>query len=197
MKTNLYWNTDFRIPARELRVIGSDGKQLGILSKEAAIDAAKKEGLTLVEIAPNAKPPVAKIVDFGKFRYQEEKKLKKGSKVKGGDLKEIRFSPFIAENDYATRLNRVREFLAEKNKVRPVVVFKGPQLRSRQFGYDLLKRIVTELGDSIVVDMEPKFLGKHLMMVISPTNKKPVKLENKETVGEEASVQNENEQTEI
>ena len=177
MKTNLYWNTDFRIPARELRVIGSDGKQLGILSKEAAIDAAKKEGLTLVEIAPNAKPPVAKIVDFGKFRYQEEKKLKKGSKVKGGDLKEIRFSPFIAENDYATRLNRVREFLAEKNKVRPVVVFKGPQLRSRQFGYDLLKRIVTELGDSIVVDMEPKFLGKHLMMVISPTNKKPVKLE--------------------
>lgn len=197
MKTNLYWNTDFRIPARELRVIGSDGKQLGILSKEAAIDAAKKEGLTLVEIAPNAKPPVAKIVDFGKFRYQEEKKLKKGSKVKGGDLKEIRFSPFIAENDYATRLNRVREFLAEKNKVRPVVVFKGPQLRSRQFGYDLLKRIVTELGDSIVVDMEPKFLGKHLMMVISPTNKKPVKLENKETVTEEVIVENQNEQTKI
>lgn len=196
MKTNLYWNTDFRIPARELRVIGSDGKQLGVLTKEAAIEAAKKEGLTLVEIAPNAKPPVAKIVDFGKFRYQEEKKLRKGSKTKGGDLKEIRFSPFIAENDYVTRLNRVKEFLADKNKVRPVVVFKGPQLRSKQFGYDLLARIVNELGESIVVDMEPKFLGKHLMMVISPTNKKPIKI-GEGTAEQKAPLENQNEQAEI
>ncbi len=174
MRNNLYWKIDFRIQAPELRVIGADGKQLGILKRQEALDLAQKEGLTLVEIAPNAKPPVAKIVDFGKFRYQEEKKLKKSSKSKGGELKEVRFSPFIAQNDYNTRLNRVKEFLSDKDKVRLVVVFRGPQMGSKQFGYNLLKRIVEELGETIVVDMEPKFLGKHLMMVISPTNKKVV-----------------------
>lgn len=172
MKNVLYWKTDFRISAPELRVIGADGKQLGILKRQEALEEAKKAGLTLVEIGPNAKPPVAKLVDFGKFKYQEEKKLRKSSKGKGGDLKEIRFSPFIAENDYQTRLNRVKEFLEEKNKVRIVVVFKRQQLGSKSFGYNLIKRVVDELGESVVVDMEPKFLGKHLMSVISPTNKK-------------------------
>lgn len=168
---NLFWKTDYRISAPELRVIGADGKLLGILKKDEAVEAAAKLGLTLVEIAPNAKPPVAKIVDFGKFRYQEEKKLRKSSKSKGGDLKEIRFSPFIAENDYLVRLGRVKEFLVDRDKVRLVVVFRRQQLGSKKFGYDLLHKIVDELGDAIAIDMEPKFLGKHLIMGISPTTK--------------------------
>jgi translation initiation factor IF-3 len=160
-----------------------------------ALEAAKKQGLTLVEIAPLAKPPVAKIVDFGKFRYAEEKKLRKESKrAKATELKEVRFSPFIAENDFQTRFGRVKEFLADKNKVRLVVVFRGPQMRSKNFGYQLLDRMVKELGESIVTDMQPKFLGKHLMMIISPTTKRAVpttKVVSEESESNHAKTENE------
>ena len=168
-----------QIKAPELRVVSSDGKQLGVIPTYEAIQKALDEGLTLIEVAPNAKPPVAKIVDLGKFKYEIEKKARKEKKgVKGGDTKEIRFSPFIGEHDYETRMIRIREFLDEKNKVRLVVVFTRRQLGSKQFGYNLLYRITKELGDRIGIDMQPKFLGKHLMMVISPkaTSKKPEKV---------------------
>lgn len=171
-KNNNFWRTDYQIRAQSMRVIDSEGKLVGILKKEDAVRKAKELGLTLVEIAPNAVPPVAKIVNFGKFRYQEEKKLSKQAKnAKGGELKEIRFSPFIADNDFATRLGRVQEFLKEKNKVRVVVVFTGPQMRVHSAGYKIISKIRAELGDSIVTDMEPKFLGKHLVTVISPITK--------------------------
>ena len=157
-----------------MRVIGAEGGQLGVMSSAKALEEAKKLGLTLVEIAPKANPPVVKIVDFGKFRYQEEKKLRAQlKKSKAAELKEVRFTPFIAENDYNTRFLRVKEFLGQNNKVRLVVVFKGPQLRSRQFGYRLLEKIVSQFGEAVSVDMEPKFLGKHLMMIISPVKKVP------------------------
>lgn len=159
-----------------MRVVGADGKLIGVLKKAEAIEKAKKEGLTLVEIAPNATPPVAKIVDFGKFRYQEEKKARAQAKgVKGGEVKELRFSPFIAENDYLTRIKRIKEFLGEKNKVRVVVVFTGRQMNSKPQGYALLQRIFKEFEGEIATDMEPKFLGKHLITVISPLTKKAVK----------------------
>lgn len=180
MKKKLYWLINDRIKSPELRVVGSDGKQLGILKKEEALKKAKESGLTLVEIAPMAKPPVAKIVDFGKFRYQEEKKVKKEAlKTKSSELKEIRFSPFIGESDYNTRLKRVKEFLTEKNKVKVTVVFKGQQMNSKQFGYDLLKKIYKSLGNSISIDMEPKFLGRHLVTIISPVNKPIIKKDEK------------------
>ena len=151
------------------------------MKTDEALKQAKSEGLTLVEIAPTAKPPVAKIVDFGKFRYQEEKKLRTQlKKTKTSELKEIRFSPFIAENDYNTRIKRIREFLGDKNKVRLVVVFTGRQMGSKPQGYELLKRIIAELGEAISVDMTPKFLGKHLMMIISPVAKKVKVVENKD-----------------
>lgn len=188
--STLFWRTDEAIRAPEVRVIDSEGKQLGVLKREEALEKAKKAGLTLVEIAPKALPPVAKIVDFGKFRYREEKKLReREKKTKGGDVKEIRFSPFIAENDYNIRLGRVKEFLADKNKVRLVVVFKGRQMGSKPFGFTLLRRIVTELGEGISIDMDPKFLGKHLIMIVSPTTKKivrEVKEEKKEEKKENA-----------
>ena len=175
-KQKLYWRTDYQIRATSLRVIGADGKLIGVLTKEEALGKAKEMGLTLVEIAPNAVPPVAKIVDFGKFRYSEEKKLRSQSKgIKGGEVKEIRFSPFIAENDFKTRIARINEFLTDKNKVRVVVVFKGPQMRVKHTGYEVINKIKEELGDRILTDMEPKFLGKHLVTVISGTNKKNAK----------------------
>lgn len=145
--------------------------------KDAAIKKAKEEGLSLVEIAPNAVPPVAKIVDFGKFRYAEEKKARaQAKKVKGGEVKEIRFSPFIAENDFKIRIERIKEFFADKNKVRVVVVFKGPQMRVKHKGYEVINKIKAEFGDAVITDMEPKFLGKYLMTVLSPVSKKLAKI---------------------
>jgi len=177
-KTNTFWRTDYQIRASKLRVIGEDGKLIGEMSKDEAIKKAKEASLTLIEIAPTANPPVAKIADFGKFRYAEEKKSRASAKkVKGGEVKEIRFSPFIAENDFRVRIERIKEFFEDKNKARVVVVFKGPQMRVKHTGYEVINKIKAEFGDSIVTDMEPKFLGKHLVTVISPVSKKSAKIQ--------------------
>lgn len=162
-----------QIHAPKVRVIDAKGKQIGILARDEALERAKKEKLDLVEIAPKAKPPVVKIVDLGKFRYKEEKKLRAEKKRgKSGELKEIRFSPFIGAADYNTRFEKVKGFLGEKNKIKVVVKFKGRQMGSKQFGYKLLERLLADLDNTVAIDMEPKFLGRHLVMVISPTNKK-------------------------
>ena len=184
-KTNLFWRTDYSIRADTLRVVDAEGKLIGVLKKDEAIKKAQEEGLSLIEIAPNAVPPVAKIADFGKFKYSEEKKARAQSKgVKGGEVKEIRFSPFIADGDFNTRLARIREFLDDKNKVKIVVVFRGPQMRVKNTGYLVIEKIKKELGDRISTDMEPKFLGKHLITVISPVSKKANKVEEKIEVKE-------------
>jgi translation initiation factor IF-3 len=172
LKSNLNWNINFAIRSPELRVLGPDGKQIGVLSKQEALNKAQEMGLDLIEIAPTAKPPVAKIVEFGKFRYEQEKKLKKEKKkTKASDVKEIRFSPFIGDHDFNNRIERISEFLEERNKVRLAVVFRMRQLGSKQFGYDLMKRIFLSFQGRIAVDMEPKFLGRNLIAVISPLAK--------------------------
>jgi len=168
-----------QIKAPELRVIGDDGKQLGILPRDKALESAKKLGLSLIEIAPQAKPPVAKLTDLGKFRYQEEKKLRsQQKKAKGGELKEIRFSPFIAENDFNIRLARIKEWLGEKFKVKIVIIFTGRQMGSTRFGYQIIKRILDVFGEGVITDMEPKFFGRRLMTIISPLSHKKVENNN-------------------
>ena len=168
----LNYRINHQISASELRVIGPDGKQIGVLNRSEAQKKADELNLDLIEIAPKAKPPVAKIESLGKFRYHEEKKLKKQKKgAKSGELKEIRFSPFIAPHDYDVRLERIKEFLDENNKVRVVVVFKGRQMGNKDFGYDILDKVTKAFVGRIVIDMDPKFLGRHLAMVISPTHK--------------------------
>ncbi len=169
--TNNYWQINERISAPTLRVLDSQGVQIGIISRDEALKIAKEKGEDLIEIAAKAVPPVAKIIEFGKFRYQEEKKAKEAQKKsKPSELKELRFTPFIGEGDYQTRLKRSIEFLKDKNKVKLVVYFKAKQLGSKPFGYDILKRILKELGEGINIDMKPKFLGRNLIMIISPTN---------------------------
>lgn len=169
----IHWRINEEIRARELRVIGPDGKQIDVLSREKALEKAKEMELDLIEIAPNANPPVAKITNFGKFRYAEEKKARQEKKKsKAAELKEIRFSPFIGEADYQTRIARIKEFLDDSSKVKIVIVFKGRQMGSSRFGYELLKKILKHFGENVVVDMEPKFLGRHLVMIISPLKKK-------------------------
>lgn len=165
------WRLNERIPAQTLRVLDAEGKQLGIFSKEEAIKMAQEKGDDLIEIVANANPPVAKIIEFGKFKYQEEKKAKEAQKKsKPSSLKEIRFTPFIGEGDYQTRLKRIDEFLRDKDKVKLVIYFKVKQLGSKQFGYDMMGRVLRDLGEGINVDMKPKFLGRNLIMIISPTN---------------------------
>jgi len=178
-KNTFNWRVNHQIRASELRVISGDGKQLGVISLQDALRKAEEEGLDLIEVAPNAKPPVARIVELGKFRYLEEKrqqKEKRGSK--SGDTKEIRLSPFIAEHDLENRLARINEFLKERNKVRLVVRFKGREMGSKQFGYNLLGKVKSRIETGINIDMEPKFLGRNLMMVVSPSNK--IKVERQE-----------------
>jgi len=169
--TNNYWRVNEKIPATTLRVLDSKGVQIGVISKDEALKKAKESGEDLIEIAPNANPPVAKIIEFGKFKYQEEKKLKEAQKKsKPSELKEIRFTPFIGEGDYQTRIKRIDEFLTDKDKVKLVIYFKLKQLGSKAFGYDILNRILKDLGEGINIDMKPKFLGRNLIMIISPTN---------------------------
>lgn len=171
-KRKLFWRLNDNIHALKVRVIDEKGNQIGILALNSALKKARDLNLDLVEIAPLAKPPVVKIIDFGKFKYQEEKKQRREKKgVKGGDIKEIRFSPFIGKADYATRIERIKEFLEDKDKVRVVVKFKGREMGSKQFGYDLLQRVLREFEGRVSIDMEPKFLGRHLVMVISPNMK--------------------------
>ena len=169
--SNNNWRLNEKISATELRVLDFEGKQIGVMKKEEALKLALEAGVDLIEIVPNAKPPVAKIIDFGKFRYQEEKKLKEAQKKsKPSDLKELRFTPFIGDGDYNMRLNRIDEFFKEKHKVKLVVYFKIKQLGSKQFGYNIFTRILKDLGEGFNIDMKPKFLGRNLIMIISPTN---------------------------
>lgn len=173
MRRNTRWRVNRRIRAPKLRVIGDNGKQIGILKREEALAKAKKKGLDLVEIAPNAKPPVVKIIEFGKFLYKQEKKKRAQKKAsKASEIKEVRFSPFIADNDYETRIERIKEFLAKRHKIRLVVKFKGRQMGAKKFGYELIDRILADLGETAKIDRRPKFIGRHLTAVISPTSKK-------------------------
>ena len=165
-----YWRINQNIQARELRVVDAEGKQLGLFSREEALAKAKELELDIVEIASNAKPPVAKIIDFAKFRYQQEKKEKEARKKekKGTEQKEVWLTPFIGENDYQTRLQKIQEFLGEGSKVRVVIKFRGAQMSHMEFGYRLSEKVVQATKDRSAVDQEPKFLGRQLIMVLTP-----------------------------
>jgi translation initiation factor IF-3 len=167
------WRLNQQIRHPEVRVLAEDGKQVGIMSSNEALSKAMEAGLDLVEIAPMAKPPVVRIVELGKFKYEQEKRERQQKKsTKSGELKEIRFSPFIGEHDFNTRLERIKEFLEDGSKVRLVVRFTGRQMGSKQFGYEVIGNVLRTLDGKAKQDSEPKFLGKQLMSIISPVKGK-------------------------
>ena len=171
-KDTFRYRINNQISADKVRVIDPDGKQVGVMNLKKALKEAYDRKLDLVEIAPNSKPPVVKIIELGKFKYIEDKKRKKeklGSKK--GDVKEIRFSPFIGDADYKMRLRKVQDFLNQGFKIRAVVKFKGRQMGRKNFGYELLKKLIDEVDRDINIDMEPKFIGRHLTCIISPSTK--------------------------
>lgn len=162
-----------RIFASTLRVLDTEGKQIGIISKFEALEQARSQGLDLVEIAPAAKPPVAKIIDFKKFLYQEAKKGREEKKrAKSSDTKEVRLGPFMSDNDLGVMSRRAREFLLDGNKVRLIVIFKGRQVTHPEFGHNILDKVLESLKDVSKVERERHLEGKKLIILISPDKKK-------------------------
>ena len=168
-----FYRRNERITARELRVLDHEGKQIGILDRFAALNKARELGLDLVEIAPMAKPPVAKIVDFNKFLYQEEKKKREEKKkAKVSETKEVRLGPFISDNDLQVMVRRAREFLINGDKVRFVVKFRGRQVTRPEFGFAIAKKAIAALEDVSKVEREPHMEGRQLVAIVSFERKK-------------------------
>ncbi|MCX7946733.1 MAG: translation initiation factor IF-3 [Hydrogenophilus sp.] len=161
------------IEAREVRLIGVDGQQIGIVPLRTALAAAEEAGLDLVEIAPTATPPVCRIMDYGKFRYQEQKKAHEArAKQKQIQVKEIKIRPATDENDYQVKLRSLRRFLSEGDKAKVTLRFRGRELTHQELGLRQLERIQQDLADIGVVEQMPKLEGRQMVMVIAPAKKK-------------------------
>ena len=157
-----------QIRDKEVRLIGSDGEQLGIMSAKEAMKLAEEAELDLVKIAPNAKPPVCKIIDYGKYRYElarKEKEAKKKQKIV--EVKEIRLSPNIEENDLNTKMNNARKFLAKGNKVKITLRFRGREMAHMQASKHILDDIATALADVAVVEKPSKVEGRSISMILA------------------------------
>ncbi len=156
-----------RIRAREVRLIAGDGEQLGVLPIREALSMSEERGVDLVEVAPNATPPVCRLMDYGKYKY-ELKKQAAAKKQKSQVLKEIKFRPNIGDHDLDVKVGRIREFLGEDNKTKIRIFFRGREIVHPELGRKLAKRILEKVADLGGVDIPPKMEGKNLIMVISP-----------------------------
>jgi translation initiation factor IF-3 len=155
------------IRANELRVIGSDGEQLGIMSRSDALKAAEEAGVDLVEISPNAAPPVAKIVDWGKYQYQKMKELQKSKKnSKVSELKQMRFGLKFGAGDLEIKLRKIRSFLAAGHKVRIQIFYRGREMAHKELGFEMIDRIVALLEDEAILEQKPQMAGRNLSIVV-------------------------------
>ena len=155
--------------SQEVQVISSEGKNLGILNTQEAINMAKNEGLDLIEIAQNANPPVCKIMDMGKFKYDAQKKANKAKKKqKKVELKEIKLRPVTEIHDYSFKIKNAQKFLSKGDKVKFTIRFKGRELQHSNLGHELMDKIKTDIEKLGKVELQPKFEGKQMIMVIQP-----------------------------
>ena len=158
-----------RITSPDVQVIGNDGKNLGILNLNDAINRAKDNGLDLIEIDPNAKTPVCKIMDMGKYKYDAQKKANKAKKKqKKIELKEIKLRPVTEIHDYNFKIKNAQKFLTKGDKVKFTIRFKGRELQHSSLGSDLMEKIKQDMKQIGRVELEPKFDGKQMIMVIQP-----------------------------
>ena len=161
--------TNERIRSPQVQVISSDGKNLGTLNTNEAIQLAKQEGLDLIEISPNANPPVCKIIDIGKYKYDLQKKANKAKKKqKVMNLKEIKLRPVTEIHDYNFKIKNAQRFLTKGDKVKFTVKFKGREMQHTHLGDELMKRIINDTSSMGKVEIEPKFEGKQIIMVVQP-----------------------------
>ena len=158
-----------RIVSAEVQVISSDGQNLGILNTQEAITIAKNEGLDLIEIAQNAKPPVCKIMDMGKYKYDAQKKANKAKKKqKKIEIKEIKLRPVTEIHDYTFKIKNAQKFLLKGDKVKFTIKFKGRELQHSNLGDELMQKIKTDMEKLGKVELQPKFDGKQMIMIIQP-----------------------------
>lgn len=163
-------NQEIRVP--RVRVIGSDGEMVGVLSRDEALAKAEEEGLDLVEIQPQADPPVCKIMDFGKFKFEQQKKANEAKKkTKQVEIKELKFRPVTDEGDYQIKLRNMRRFLEEGDKVKVNIRFRGREMSHQELGREMAARIEADLGDDIVIESRPRLEGRQMVMMIAPKKK--------------------------
>ena len=161
--------SNFTITSQEVQVISTDGGNLGILNLNEAVSKAKEEGLDLIEISPNAKPPVCKIMDMGKFKYDQQKKANKAKKKqKKIELKEIKLRPVTEIHDYTFKIKHAQKFLSKGDKVKFTIKFKGRELQHSELGTKLMEKIKQDIQEIGRIEVEPKFDGKQMIMVIHP-----------------------------
>lgn len=158
-----------------MRVIDEDGKQLGVLSRQEALDIARERELDLVEISPDANPPVVKVVNWGKYNYQKTKQQQLNRKTtKTLEMKQMRFGLKIGDHDLDIKMGKVRKFLEAGHKVKITIFYRGRELAHREIGFKLADRVINDIfGDAIVVDQQPQFAGKQLNFVIRHNPKAP------------------------
>lgn len=160
------------ITAPEVRLVGAEGEQLGIVNIRAALQMAEEAEVDLVEIAPMAQPPVCKMMDFGKFKYQEAKRAHEAKlKQKQVQVKEVKFRPGTDDNDYQIKLRNLVKFLQEGDKAKITLRFRGREMAHQEFGMRMLERIKGDLTDVAQVEQFPKMEGRQLIMVLAPTKK--------------------------
>jgi len=165
-------NINRAIRAREVRVIDDEGGQLGVMSLIEALAAAEERGLDLVEVSPTAVPPVCRIMDFGKYKYQQSKRAAEAKKKTARvELKEVKMRPKTEEHDFQVKVRNARRFLEEGNKVKVTVMFRGREVTHPEFGRRLMEKVVEELKDIAQAESSPSMSGRFLTMVVAPLKK--------------------------
>ena len=165
-------NERIRVP--QVRVIGDDGQQVGVLAVREALTLAQSRGLDLVEVSPTARPPVCRIMDYGKFKYEQNRRARKAKKKQHQmQLKEIKMRPKIEEHDYGFKLNHAREFLSSRDKVKITITFRGREIAHQEIGHKLIQRAILALAEVSTVESPPRSEGRTLTAVLMPKPAKP------------------------
>lgn len=168
-RNNHFPRANREIRSAQVRLVDENGNMIGVVSLDVALAAAAKASLDLVEISPQAEPPVCKIMDFGKYKYESKKRLQDSrKKQKVTSVKEMKFRPNIGEGDLQVKLRNIRKFLQEGDKVRVSLWFRGREIVHNEIGMQLLQRIIQELSDVAKVELEPKMEGKQVLMILVP-----------------------------
>ena len=166
------------IEANECRLIGVDGSQLGIYDIDSAQKIADDQGLDLVEIAPDAKPPVCRVMDYSKYKYEQAQKAKAARKKQSRiEIKEMKFRPKIDKGDYETKKRHVLRFLEADAKVKVTIMFRGREMAHPDLGLNILVKLAEDLSESATIEVEPKLEGRNMFMLLAPIKKKPAKPE--------------------
>jgi translation initiation factor IF-3 len=162
-------NVNRRIRAREVRLIDPDGKQLGVVPIREALETAESHGLDLVEVAPNVSPPVCRIMDYGRYKYQQNKKLQEAKKRQSAfQVKEIKLRPRTGEHDFQVKMRHIKRFLDHRDKVKVTIIFRGREMAHADLGVALLQRVIEATSEFAVVEQEARTEGRIMVMVLAP-----------------------------